>query len=79
MVNEAMFADRNKFNSFTKALRDRCEPSCVVILRSGDRMEVKYNHHERVFHTADWRYAWKLDGSSCKNSDLDIVEMPNQG
>ncbi len=77
--NENLLVDKYNFNSFTRVLRDKCEPTCGVVLRNGKQVQVKYNHHEQVFHTTDWQYAWRLDGSSVKNSDLDIVALSAQG
>jgi hypothetical protein len=74
-LNETLLTHKDGFNNFTRTLKDRCEPTCGVVLRNGKRVEVAYSHHQQSFHTTDWNYSWRLDGSSLKNSDLDIVSM----
>lgn len=77
MINHAMFADRNKFNSFTTYLKDNSSPFCIVRLRNNSRAKVMYNKFENVFHTADWKFVWNPDGSSVTKDDFDIVEIPH--
>lgn len=77
MRNDAMFHDRNAFNTFTDALAILCTAagSAFVQTREGSTLEVKYAIESESFHTPCWTYCWYKDGSSCKNKDLDIVGM----
>jgi len=80
MINEAMFAKRDKFNEFTISLRRMAEVNGGQLckLRNQTLMKVFFKPsngelEDPVFHTEDWDFCWFLDGSSCKNNDLDIV------
>lgn len=83
MINVAMFQTRDAMNEFTISLSRMCEVegSQVVRLRNKTLMRVQYvppnprYKEDASFMANDYEYCWFLDGSSCKNSDLDIVAM----
>lgn len=81
MINQAMYIVRqDQLNDFTAQLKNvAIEKPCIVRLRNGIlvrdvRFQAEYYHEQAQFHTMDWRYSWRLDGSSVTSQSLDIVE-----
>jgi hypothetical protein len=83
MLNHALLSDMNELNTFTTALANYCKANgtATVKFRNGTCMDVMYEGPEDLdetenpgFRTPHYKYSWRQDGSSTKNSDLDIVE-----
>jgi hypothetical protein len=83
MKNAAMFVSKDDFNPFTDAVRTKIEADgkCLVKLRDDQWREIVFlrdesdEDSELTFRTVDWSFWWYNDGSSCKNTDLDMVEI----
>lgn len=83
MRNDAMFDDRNSFNTFTLALKEAIrvqgeKGKIDCTLRNGTKFYVTFKTADHPtcsdsFHTPDWAFCWNLDGSSLTARQFDIV------
>jgi hypothetical protein len=83
MLNQAMLTQKDVFNEFTLALVNyyKLNGTATVKLRNDTYIDVKYEGAEDLdeteipgFRSIDYKYSWHRDGSSYKNTELDIVE-----
>lgn len=89
LCNLALLAERDALNPFTELLKERClaEGAVVVKTRCGRLTWVRYETAESAsecpgfYSVSDTEsLAWCLNGESLKNSDLDLVRLPeNKG
>ncbi len=83
MINQAMFHNKGVLNEFTSLIKEQYELTKKPILvetRNNTYFKVIYqqdlgNDTEPLFRTEDWSLVWYLDGSSCKNNDLDLCYL----
>lgn len=83
MLNHALLSNKHQCNEFTASLRRMCETQGTypVRLRDGFITKVVFRQAvddgeyeiEAMFHTPCWELVWYLDGSSVKNSELDMI------
>lgn len=79
-----MFVKQDALNVFTRHLRnlisaspDNVGPHPVVRVELRNRAGrwVCFDEESQTFHTPNWLYAWRLDGSSCTAREFDIVGL----
>ena len=85
MINEKLLQTHNDFNHFTYSLMNRIINTgkpVKVKLRDGSYREVLFvdidtdeGPFEPYFYAEDYEYVWNVDGSSCKNCELDMIEI----